>query len=77
MIDDGNVHVVTLALEILLWTLKRIIVLFSRMTVIKLMEPFHEKTEGLRKCVLTSLIKQHIGNNSDLVCFCWHFCRKI
>lgn len=32
------------------------------------------KTKGLRKtCVLTSLIKQHIGNNSDLVCFCWHF----
>lgn len=24
----------------------------------------------------TSLIKQHIGNNSDLVCFCWHFYRK-
>lgn len=43
-------------------------VLLSRMTVIKLMESFRRET-----CVLTSLIKQHIGNNSDLVSFCWHF----
>lgn len=33
--------------------------------------------EGFRESVLTSLIKQHIGNNTDLVCFLLAFLQKI